>query len=362
MASNTTRTLAEEMNERSRTLFRRIVESYLEYGDPVGSRTLSQISGLDLSPASIRNVMSDLEQMGLIEAPHASAGRLPTQLGLRLFVDGLLEVGDLTKNERLEIDSQLAVTSRDFEDVLTQATSMLSGLSHCAGLVVADTDDKVLKHVEFVAIGPQRALVVMVSENGAIENRAIETPVGMPPSALTEATNYMNARLRDATLEQAQDQIRKEIERDKAELDGLTAAVIEEGLAVWSGDDPEAGSATNHRMNQQLIVRGQANLLEDINVAEDIERIQKLFEDLETKEDLIHLMELARGGEGVRIFIGSENKLFSLSGSSVVVSPYMNKEEKILGVIGVIGPTRLNYGRVIPMVDYTAKVIGRMLK
>lgn len=354
--------LVEQLNERSRDLFRVIVETYLETGEPLGSRTLSQISELSLSPASIRNVMADLEQFGLLEAPHTSAGRLPTQLGLRLFVDGLLEVGDLSAAERNEIETQVKASGQEVEDVLTQATSMLSGLSRCASLVVTDKTESELKHIEFVPTSPGKALVVMVSESGQVENRLISVPTGMPPSALTEATNYLNARLRGITLDEARQQISMELDEQRAELDDLTAKIVEAGLAVWSGDQHAPGSMQGLPHTQQLIVRGRANLLEDVSATEDLERVRKLFDDLETKEDLIQLLELARTGDGVRIFIGSENKLFSLSGSSLIVAPYMNTRQKIVGVIGVIGPTRINYARVIPMVDYTAKMVGEILK
>ncbi len=348
--------LVEALNERSRSLFRKIVESYLETGEPVGSRTLSQTSGLELSAASIRNVMADLEQMGLLMAPHTSAGRLPTHTGLRLFVDGLLEVGDLSKEERQAIQEQISGSTHEVEDVLTQASSLLSGLCGGAGLVMAEKGDLALKHIEFVSLSPGKALVVMVNENGDVENRVIEVPAGMPPSTLVEATNYVNARLRGQTLDEARDRILSEIDSQRAELDTLSASIVEQGLATWSGAD------SNSPQMPQLIVRGRANLLDNVTIAEDLERIRMLFEDLETKNELIQLLELAKDAEGVRIFIGAENKLFSLSGSSVIAAPYMNNAQKVVGVIGVIGPTRLNYARVIPMVDYTAKLIGRVIK
>jgi len=346
-----------ELDERSRELFRQIVETYLETGDPVGSRTLSQRSTLALSPATIRNVMSDLEHMGLIASPHTSAGRLPTQRGLRLFVDGLLEIGGLAGTEQQAIETRLAGSGQDLEDVLTLATSMLSGLSRCAGLVVAPKSDAALKHVEFVAMGPGQALVVMVSEGGQIENRIIEIPPGLPPSALVEATNFLNARLRGRTLDEARREILEEVETQRVALDALTAKVVAQGLATWSAPP---GSGDNGEA--QLIVRGQAHLLDNVTAAEDIERIRMLFDDLESKKEMVSLLELAKDGSGVHIFIGSENKLFSLSGSSLIVAPYTNQRQKIVGVLGIIGPTRLNYARVIPMVDYTAKVVSRLLK
>jgi heat-inducible transcriptional repressor len=339
-----------ELSERSRDIFRSIVESYLETGEPIGSRTLSQ-RGIALSPASIRNVMSDLEHAGLLAAPHTSAGRVPTQLGLRMFVDGLLEVGNLANDERQGIEAQLAAGGRKIEDVLMQASALLAGLSQYAGLVVTPKRDSALKHVEFVALGPQRAMVIMVSEDGAVENRIIETPLGLPPSTYTEASNYLSARMRGRTLEEARGDILSELTAQSAELNEITAKLVAEGLAEWGGAQSTPPS---------LIVRGQARLLEDA-ATEGLERVRQLFDDIERKNDLIQLLDLAKQGDGVRIFIGSENKLYSLSGSSVIAAPYSDHTQRVVGVIGVIGPTRLNYARIVPMVDYTARVISRLI-
>ena len=346
------RALNAVLGERPREVFRHLVEAYLTSGEPVGSRTLSQRLPLTLSPASIRNVMADLEHMGLLYAPHTSAGRAPTEKGLRLFVDGLLEVGDLAPDERVSIEARMQGSGRGLEDVLTQATLLLSGLSNCAGLVVSTKQDSLLKHIEFTAVTPNKALVVMVSEDGQVENRIIDTPPGLPASALVEASNYLNARLRGRTLDAARAEILEELIGERAELDALTAKIVAEGLATLStGDDSR----------HTLIVRGTSHLLDTVDARADIERVRTLFEDIERKNDLIQLLELAKQGDGVRIFIGSENRLFSLSGSSIVAAPYANSQGKIVGVIGVLGPTRLNYGRIIPMVDHTAKVVGRLL-
>jgi len=342
------------LEERPREVFRHLVEAFLASGEPVGSRTLSQRLPLTLSPASIRNVMADLETMGLLYAPHTSAGRVPTEKGLRLFVDGLLEVGDLEPQERGIIEARMSGSGRRLEDVLTQATTLLSGLSRCAGLVVTAKQDAALKHVEFVQVGPGKALVIMVSEDGQVENRVISTPAGLPGSALIEASNYLNARLAGRTIDTARAEILAELESDRARLDSLTAKIVAEGLATLA--EPGGGSD-----DKVLIVRGASHLLDSVEAQADIERIRTLFDDIERKADLIRLLELAREGDGVRIFIGSENRLFSLSGSSIVAAPYANAAGKIVGVIGVLGPTRLNYGRIIPMVDHTAKVIGRLL-
>lgn len=343
----------DTLSERSREIFRQIVETYLETGSPVGSRLLASRLDLGLSAASVRNVMADLEDTGLLYSPHTSAGRVPTDIGLRLFVDGLLEIGDISESERRNIDAQCQSAGRRVEDVLSEATSALSGLSQCAGMVLVPKSDEPLKHIEFVNLGGDRVLVVMVMENGAVENRVIKVPPGIPPSTLTKASNYLNARMTGKTFDETEKEITQEIEQHKAELDELTSTIIQTGLATWSGN--------GDFRKDSLIVHGHANLLENLNAIEDLERIRHLFSDLETKKELVNILELSRDGDGVKIFIGSENKLFSLSGSSVIVSPYMDAQQNILGVVGIIGPTRLNYARIIPMVDYTAKLIGKFL-
>jgi heat-inducible transcriptional repressor len=349
-----TRLTYPPLGERPREVFRHLVEAFLTSGEPVGSRTLSQRLPLTLSPASIRNVMADLETLGLLYAPHTSAGRVPTEKGLRLFVDGLLEIGDLDPRERGVIEDRMQGSGQRLEDVLTQATSMLSGLSRCAGLVVtAKQDAALLKHVEFVHVGPGKALVILVGGDGQVENRVIDIPPGLPGSALAEASNYLNARLTGRNLDTARVEILAELESERAMLDTLTAKIVAAGLATLAG--PSGGD------DKVLIVRGTAHLLDSVEAQADIERVRTLFDDIERKADLIRLMELAKAGDGVSIFIGSENRLFSLSGSSIVAAPYANAAGKIVGVIGVLGPTRLNYGRIIPMVDHTAKVIGRLL-
>jgi heat-inducible transcriptional repressor len=342
------------LNERSREIFRQIVESYLATGEPLGSRNLSRLLPITLSPASVRNVMSDLEQLGLIYAPHTSAGRLPTELGLRFFVDALMQVGDLTEQDRRSIEAQVAGTgtAKSMEAVLTEASQMLSGLTRSAGVVLTAKSNVRLKHVEFVRLEPERAFAILVAEDGQVENRVLNVPAGLPTSSLTEAGNFLNARIRGKTLAELRGEIEKAVAEGQAELDQLTQKVIATGLASWSGGDSE---------ERQLIVRGHANLLEDLRALEDLERVRSLFDALETKRGVIDLLGRAERAEGVRIFIGSENNLFSLSGSSTIVAPYRDGKGRIVGVIGVIGPTRLNYARVIPMVDYTARVVSRLL-
>jgi heat-inducible transcriptional repressor len=341
-----------EMNRRSREVFRLLVESYIENGDPVGSRTLTRSLSEQVSAATIRNVMQDLEHLGLLDSAHASAGRIPTHLGLRLFVDGLLEVGDLSGQERASIETTLGDDSHDPTALLDRVGSMLSGLTHSASLVLAPKAESAVKHIEFVSLSPDRALVVLVMADGQVENRVFKPPTGQTNSAMREAANFLNTFAEGYTLRELQGVIRKEIKNRRQELDTLAKKMIEDGIAVWADEDPSA---------ERLIVRGRSNLLDDASSSEDLERIKELFDDLERKRDLAQFLDLTEAGEGVRIFIGAENKLFSLSGSSLVVSPYMNTDRKIIGAVGVIGPTRLNYGRIVPIVDYTAQLIGRLL-
>ncbi|MFY9895619.1 MAG: heat-inducible transcriptional repressor HrcA [Xanthobacteraceae bacterium] len=343
-----------QLNERSREIFRQIVESYLATGEPVGSRNLSRILPMTLSPASVRNVMSDLEQLGLVYAPHTSAGRLPTETGLRFFVDALMQIGDLTEHDRKAIEAQVAGAgqAKSLEAVLTEASGLLSGLSRAAGVVLTAKSNQRLKHIEFVRLEPERALVVLVTEDGQVENRVLNIPVGLPTSALIEAANFLNARIRGRTLAEVRAEIEQRLKQGQAELDQLTQKIIAAGLASWSGGESD---------ERKLIVRGQAHLLEDLKALADLERVRLLFDDLETRREVIDLLGRAEQAEGVRIFIGSENKLFSLSGSSTIVAPYHDASGHIVGVLGVIGPTRLNYARIVPMVDYTAKVVSKLL-
>lgn len=343
------------LSERPRAIFRQIVESYLAHGEPVGSRHLARLLPMALSPASVRNVMQDLEELGLIYAPHTSAGRLPTELGLRFFVDAMLEIGDIGREEREQIEVQIKAAARDqtLESVLSEAMSALSGLTRSAGVVVTTQENAKLKQIEFVRLDAERALAILVAADGSVENRIVQTPRDLPTSALAEAGNYLNARISGRTIAEAKAAIERTLEIAQAELGELTARLVAAGLASW---------VDNSTQGQQLIVRGQANLLENLTAREDLERIRLLFGDLETQKDVIDLLNRAEGGEGVRIFIGSENKLFSLSGSSMIAAPFRDDEQRIVGVLGVIGPTRLNYARIVPMVDYTSKLVGQLLR
>ncbi len=346
-----------ELNERSREIFRLIVEAYCDTGDPVGSRTIARQMTQSLSPATIRNVMADLEDAGLLFSPHTSAGRLPTDAGLRLFVDGILEVGNLSDQERKQIEAQCAGSSKSVDQVLEEATTTLSGLTGFASLVFAPKTDSPLKHIEFVSLSPGRGLVVLVTESGVVENRLISVPMTLPPSALVQATNFLSARLVGRTLKEAHDEIVAELESHRVQLDELTQKVVESGLATWSGGDGRETDASG-----TLIVRGQAKLLEDVTALTDLERIRSLFEALETKNEMLKLLSLADHADGVQIFIGADNKLFNVAGCSMIVGPYRNDANHIVGAIGVIGPTRMNYARIIPMVDYTAKMIGERFR
>ncbi len=351
-----------DLNDRARAVFRQIVDSYLATGSPVGSRTVSKLGGLGLSPASIRNTMQDLEELGLLAAPHTSAGRLPTQLGLRMFVDGMMQASELSDDERAAIEQGLrggaAIDpglggNAAIEDMLARTTAVLSGLSHCAGLVLVPRRELLIRQISFLALSRDRALVILVGVDGSVENRVVELPDGVPPVALEAAANYINARLAGLSLADASARLGREIADDRAALDAMTAHAVAAGLAAWTSD----GAA-----RPVLIVRGQANLVEasgDSGV--DLDRVRQLLGDLEDKEELIRLLELARGGESTKIFIGAESQLFSLSGSSVIAAPYRGPGGGIIGVVGVIGPTRLNYARVIPMVDYTARTLSKLV-
>ena len=344
--------ILEEMNARSREVFRRVIETYLATGDPVGSRTLTRDFSEKVSAATIRNIMQDLEYFGLLHSPHVSAGRIPTERGLRMFVDGLLEVSDLESGDREMIDATLGRNSDDVTNALDRIGSALSGVTRGASLVLAPKHEAPIRHIEFVSLADDRALVVLVFADGHVENRLFTPPPGQTPSSMREAANFLNALVEGKTLSDLQTAIAGEIELRRQEIDQLAGQLVDSGLAVWDGDDAHC---------ERLIVRGRANLLNSQTEEEDLERIRILFDDLERKRDIAEFLDRTDEGDGVRIFIGSENKLFSLSGSSLVVSPYMNADRKIIGAVGVIGPTRLNYGRIVPIVDYTAQLVGKLI-
>ena len=341
-----------EMNDRSREVFQRVVEGYLQSGEPVGSRTLTRSLSENLSAATVRNVMQDLEYLGLLDSPHISSGRIPTQMGLRMFVDGLLEVDGLEITDREKLDGTINENSNDIAEALDKIGSALSGITQGASLVLSPKQESEIEHIEFVSLAHDRALVVLVFSNGHVENRLFKPPLGQTPSSLKEAANFLNSIMQGRTLSQAKEIIKQEISIRRQELDSLAAELVENGVVFW-----EAKGDTQER----LIVRGRANLLESEAEEEELERIRLLFNDLERKQDIAEFLDLTEQSDGVRIFIGSENKLFSLSGSSLVVSPYMNSDKKVIGAVGVIGPTRLNYGRIVPIVDYTAQLVGKLI-
>ncbi|HBM38234.1 MAG TPA: heat-inducible transcriptional repressor HrcA [Sulfitobacter sp.] len=347
-----TPTVLDEMNDRSREVFRRVVEGYLANGDPVGSRTLTRDFSEKVSAATIRNVMQDLEYMGLLGSPHVSAGRIPTQMGLRMFVDGMIEIGDPTETDREKIDATVGSNNADVSGILDRVGSALSGVTQGASLVLTPKHEAPIKHIEFVSLSHDRALVVLVFSDGHVENRLFTPPPGQTPSSMREAANFLNALVEGKTISELQRTIAQEISQRRQQIDVLAQQLVESGLALWQGEGESP---------ERLIVRGRSNLINTEGEAENVELIRQLFDDLERKRDIAEFLELADAGDGVRIFIGSENKLFSLSGSSLVVSPYMNADRKVIGAVGVIGPTRLNYGRIVPIVNYTAQLVGKLI-
>jgi heat-inducible transcriptional repressor len=339
------------LKPRSLEIFQEVVAAYLKDGLPVGSSRLAKTSKFDLSPASIRSKMSDLEDAGLLYAPHTSAGRVPTETGLRLFVDGLMEFNrDLQSDERLTIDSECSARGISLNQLLDNASKTLSGLSNCASLVLSPTSEADLQHFEFVSIGANRALAVLVRSDGQVENRLIDLPVGLPSSSLTKAANYMNSKLANRNMKTAAALIREDIALHRAELDELTTSLVEQGVGIWS--DGEGGA------DASLIMRGQANLLDDIQAMEELTEIRGLFD---ARENALCLLDATRDGDGVKIFIGAENKLFASTGCSLVIAPYHNADRSVIGAVGVLGPRHMNYARIIPMVDYTSKAIARVL-
>ena len=337
-----------ELTDRMRAIFGLVVEAYLERGQPVGSKALA--GSVSLSPASIRGVMQELEERGLLTHPHTSAGRVPTEVGLRVFVDGIMQASAPDPRERAAIEAQIA-RDQPIEEALAAASAALSGLSSCAGVVMAPKQELRLKQLSFVPLSPGRALAVLVGADGTVENRIVALDGAASADALGEVANFVNARLSGLTLGEAEARLRAEIAERRQAIDAAAAELVASGLAAWSED---------HSRRPVLIVRGQANLIDD-NAAEDLERVRRLLDELENRQEIARLLEGARDGPGCRIFIGSENRMFALSGSSVIAAPYRGSQGRVVGVVGVIGPTRLNYARVVPMVDFTAKALTRLM-
>ncbi len=339
------------LNQRALEIFRHIVDAYVETGEPIGSKTLATKLGMKVSSATIRNIMSQLENMGYLQSPHTSSGRLPTEQGLRYFVHGILESGAISKEDRLKVEILCQEKGVSFDTVLQEATNLLSGLSSCAGLVIAPKQEVRLKHIEFVPLESGKAIVVLVTLDGRVENRVIDIPLGIPSSLLTQVINFMNHNMQGLTMQEAVRKSKTELQKLRDELDGEAVDLINQGLASWSGKGNDAS----------LIVHGQSKLLETVEHMEQLDNIKKIFSILETKESMLSLLEASIEGDGVQIFIGAENELFQASGCSLVLSPFENSHGDVIGAMGVIGPTRINYGRIIPMVDYTAKMISRIL-
>lgn len=339
-----------ELSDRARDIFRAVVDGYVATGVPVGSKTIAVASGLNLSPASIRGVMQELEELGLLASPHTSAGRIPTERGLRLFVDGMMQALEPSAEERAAIESRVGYHG-PVEEALAATTAALSGLSACAGLVMVPKRELALRSIGFVGLSATQAMAVLVSEDGSVENRVIQLPAGMTPSALVEAGNYMTATLGGLTLAEARARIERQLVEERAELDVAARTLVERGLAVWSEDGAR---------RPVFIVRGQSRLI-DAAAAADLDRVRDLLDDLEGKQEIANLLDSASAGDATRIFIGAENKLFALSGSSVIARPFRRAGGRVVGVVGVIGPTRLNYARVVPMVDFTAATLARLM-
>ena len=344
--------LASSLSKRNLDVFRRLVESYLVKGSPIGSRTLSREMSGSLSPATIRNVMQDLEFLGVLRSPHVSSGRVPTDVGLRLFVDELLEFGEISEDDREILESVRSDPNESIGLLMDRIGSVLSRLTHSASIVLMPKQDAAIKHVEFISLAPDRALVVLVTTDGNVENRIFSPPAGQTPAAMQAAANFLNSISRGKTISELLEMMKEEIDLRRMELDKLASEMITRGLAVWDGEGNLSG---------RLVVRGRSKLLDDNEKHIDIEMVQRLFDDLERKRDIVEFLHLVQAGAGVRIFIGSENKLFSLSGSTLVAAPYIDSDNAIIGAVGVIGPTRLNYGRIVPIVDYTAHVTGRVV-
>lgn len=339
-----------ELNERSREIFKYIVSSYLDTGSPVGSRTISKAIDLSLSPASIRNTMADLEDMGLLSAPHTSAGRLPTERGLRLYIDGLMEIGALSNEERLRIEAECSIKGLSYNDVISSASSMLSNLSACASLVIAPKIEKPMRQIQFVLLEPGKALIILVMQNGMVENRMMQIALDVTENHLLQASNYLNAQIKGKTLDDMRKSVSDDIRHNRLKLDSITADLVEKGIAIPQG-----------KRDGRIIIRGQSHLLEDVKAITDLERARTLLGYLEEQENILKLIDTVTDAQGVQIYLGAENKIFDQSGWSMILSPYKNAEEKIVGAIGVIGPTRLDYDRIIPMVDYTSQVIARLV-
>jgi len=345
------KTLYLELSDRSKQIFKGVIESYLDSGEPVGSEALSKKLGINISTSTIRSIMANLQKEGLLFAPHISAGRLPTDKGMRYFVDGVLEFGRLSKSERETIKNQCRSKGISFEDVLDEASKILSSLSNCAGFVVAPKYQNKIKHIEFIRLSSNQIMSIVANENGLVENRILDSNNSYSENTLKQVSNYLNSKFSGKTIDEIKKIISNEIENSQLELNTLSKKLVKEGIIelVPNSEAP------------YIFLHGQSSLLEDNIVTKDLDQMRNIFDDIENKSNFLSVLESTNKGKGVQIYIGAQNFLFNHSGLSMIMAPYINNEQKIIGAIGVLGPMRINYARIVPLVDYTSKVIGRIL-
>lgn len=346
-----------QLSSRSKEIFSALVDAYIETGEAVGSRLLAKRAPCALSSATIRNIMADLEEAGLLYAPHTSAGRIPTEAGLSFFVDSLLECSDFeddtaiehTLEERL---SEEAASGGEVDEVLEQATALLSGLSQYAGIVLSPKTDSILKRIEFVTLSPTQLLVVILSNTGHVENRLIPYDRNLTPEQLKQLSNYLSTYLEGKTLVEGLAWVQAELKKQQHRFTKEATRLVQQGLETWS---------RAHKPSS-LILKGQANLLDAVEERNELDPIRNLFEAIETKQTMVHLLEATSNAEGIQVFIGSENPNFNVAGCSLVAASYRSADNRIVGALGVIGPSNMHYRQVIPLVSCTAKVINRLLK
>ncbi len=341
-----------ELTDRTKQIFKTVVETYLETGSPSGSETVLKKAGLDISSASVRSILSNLQKEGLLFSPHTSAGRVPTEKGMRFFVDGLLEFGRISKSEKENIEQLSASKSKSYQEVLDEASRSISGLSNYAGIVIAPKYQKNLKHLEFIRLNNTQIMSILAYENGEIENRIIEDSGKFTNSQLLQTSNYLSEKFKNKNISEIKKIIESEITSTRSNLEEISKKLVKKGIVEI---EPKMN-------NPYIFLHGQSKLLKDEIISKDLDQIRQLFDDIENKSTFIDILENAGKAKGVQIFIGSKNFLFKHSGLSMVMAPYKNKEQEIVGVIGVVGPTRLNYSKIVPLVDYTSKIIGKVIK
>jgi len=340
-----------ELSDRSKQIFKSVVETYLETGSPSGSETILKKGGVNLSSSSIRLILANLQKEGLLFAQHTSAGRLPTDKGIRFFVDGLLEFGRLTQDERDNIKQQCLAKGTSFQEVLDEASKVISGLSSHTCIVVAPKNQNSIKHIEFIRLNSSQVMSIIASANGQIENRIIDDGGVYTDNILREISNYLNAKYLNKSIGEIKRNIQLEINNSKGRLEVLSQNLVQKGILEIAPNSE----------NPYIFLHGQSNLLEDEIISKDLDQIRKLFDEIENKTNFLEILENTNSAKGVQIFIGSQNFLFKHSGLSMIMAPYKDKDQKIIGAIGVMGPTRLNYAKIVPLVDYTSKIIGKVL-